>query len=160
MSDDERNVPHLNNSEGSRTSITIRQEEQSMDDWHEQSFSSPCTPLPTEEEMAQPFKLDPLFEFDAPQYYDFEDTDAHTNTVYAVTTFNFLTGEFHVSYTKLDDSIWFETVHRSFFSSSFSPLTLSLYLYLSISISLSLSLSLCINVSFSLRVLENMKVQN
>jgi len=86
--------------------------DQLYNEWQEQYFSPTCTPLPTEEEMAQPFKLDPLFEFDAPKYYDFEDTNAYSNTIYAVTTFNLLTGEIRVSYARLDDPTWFEIVHR------------------------------------------------
>lgn len=51
----------------------------------EEDYVPSCTPLPSEEELQQPFIIDQLFEFDAPQYFDFDEFD---NPAYQQRYFN------------------------------------------------------------------------
>jgi hypothetical protein len=51
----------------------------------EEDYVPSCTPLPSEEELQQLFIIDQLFEFDAPQYFDFDEFD---NPAYQQQYFN------------------------------------------------------------------------
>jgi hypothetical protein len=78
----------------------------------EEDYVPSCTPLPSEEELQQPFIIDQLFEFDAPQYFDFDEFD---NPAYQQQYFNIsmnpLTGDVTTTLRLLNDVDWFLCEH-------------------------------------------------